>query len=97
MTRRFGKRDRHHREIMAALRQIGCSVISLADLGQGCPDILVGHAGRTYGPYEIKSPGGKLTSSELDFWQTWRGGGKIIYTAEDVLEDMEMLAGNKPQ
>lgn len=92
MTRIFGKRDRNHGNIIAELRQYGCSVVSLADLGRGCPDILVGFRGQTFGPYEIKAPGGVLTPNEKEFWQTWRGGGKVVYSAHDILLDIEVLA-----
>lgn len=40
--RRAAKVDENQSEIVAALRAVGCKVQSLAQLGQGVPDLLVG-------------------------------------------------------
>jgi len=88
MTHKYGRRDGNHPKIKQELIDAGCSVCDLADLGKGCPDILVGWQGRTYGPYEIKMPGGELTPDEAIWWAAWRGGGKIVYRADDVLRDI---------
>ena len=40
--RRAGKIDANQPEIVAALRDAGCSVLSLAQLGGGVPDLLIG-------------------------------------------------------
>ena len=44
--RRAAKIDANHGDIVEALRGIGCSVLSLAPLGKGAPDLLVGYWGR---------------------------------------------------
>ena len=44
--RRAAKVDTNHREIVAALERCGCSVQSLAAVGAGVPDLLVGVAAR---------------------------------------------------
>lgn len=38
-----GRVDANQPEIVRALRDIGASVVSLANVGQGCGDILVGY------------------------------------------------------
>jgi hypothetical protein len=88
VTHKHGKRDRNHMQIKQDLIDAGCSVCDLADLGEGRPDILVGFRGQTFGPYEIKMPGGELSPDEAIWWFGWRGGGKVIYRAEDVLCDI---------
>jgi hypothetical protein len=71
MTRSRGKTDANQTPIVRELRKAGCSVQSLADIGKGCPDILVGWHGRTYGPYEVKLPGCELTPDEVAWWDAW--------------------------
>ena len=41
-----GRVDENQAAIVRALRQIGASVQSLADIGDGCPDLLVGFRNR---------------------------------------------------
>ena len=84
--RRRGRVDANQREIVAALRQIGASVQSLADIGKGCPDLLVGRAGRTF-LLEVKD-GSKvksaraLTPDEEAWIEGWRGAP--VYVVESV-------------
>jgi hypothetical protein len=88
VPRSRGKSDANQTDIVLKLRKAGVSVQIISSVGDGCPDIFVGFRGATWGPDEIKMPGGKLTLDELIWWQDWRGGGKIIYHAEDVLRDI---------
>ena len=75
--RRAHNLDANHAEVVAAFRALGCSVLSLAGVGNGCPDLLVGVAGRNH-LVEVKD-GGKpkskraLTPLEQEFAQRWRG------------------------
>ena len=39
--RRAARLDDNHKAIVAALRAVGCEVLSLAAVGSGCPDLLV--------------------------------------------------------
>lgn len=90
MTERKGsysarKVDANQGEIVAALRQAGMSVLILSSQGHGCPDILVGHAGRNY-LFEIKSPGGRPTEEEIEFAGNWQGHVSLVYSIQDVIE-----------
>ena len=58
---RAAKVDANHAAIVDALRKIGCFVQSLAQVGKGCPDLLVGHAGRWHA-IEVKD-GAKVPSA----------------------------------
>lgn len=40
-----GRIDGNQAQIVRALRQVGATVLSLADMGDGCPDLLVGFRG----------------------------------------------------
>lgn len=86
-----GRVDRNQPEIVKSLRQAGCSVQSLATVGDGCPDLLVGRAGRDY-KIEVKdgeAPPSKqrLTQAEMDWHKDWRGEQTwIAYTVADALQ-----------
>jgi hypothetical protein len=69
----YARIDTNHKEIVLALRQIGATVVSLAAMKHGCPDLLVGYQGETI-LMEVKMPKGKFTPDQLDFIGKWRGG-----------------------
>ena len=64
--------DGNHREVVQALQAIGCSVQSLAAIGKGCPDLLVGYRGRTM-LLEVKASRGTLTDQQEVWLMTWNG------------------------
>ena len=87
------KVDANQGEIVKALRKAGCSVVSLAAIGDGTPDLLVGRAGHTF-LLEVKNPeyrckgdpGKDLTDLECAFLAAWRGPPvHIVTTAEEAL------------
>lgn len=69
---RHGRVDDVQPEIVRALRKAGASVVSLADMGKGVPDLLVGYRGATY-LMEVKTGNGKLRASQEKFIAEWRG------------------------
>jgi Holliday junction resolvase len=70
----YARIDTNHKEIVAALREAGATVVSLASMKHGCPDILVGYNGETI-LMEIKRDAkAKFTSDQLDFMGKWKGG-----------------------
>ena len=79
------KVDANQAEIVDALRQAGASVLVLSRVGQGCADLAVGLRGETFF-LEIKTGKGKLTPSEKEFMDKWRGHYAIVRTAEEALE-----------
>ena len=83
MTRRYAARvDANQRAIVRALRAAGCSVQSLATVGAGCPDLLVGRTGSTY-LMEVKIPMEKLNTLQRDWHARWRGVPVDIVTSVD--------------
>jgi Holliday junction resolvase len=71
--RRRGKVDDNQRAIVEALRKCGASVQSLAAVGHGVPDLLVGWAGRTW-LVEVKhAKRGTLTPEQVEWHRDWRG------------------------
>ena len=87
--RRAAKVDDNHAEIVRALSDVGCSVLSLAAVGMGAPDVLVGVRGRCF-LLEIKdgdkSPSRrKLTEDQQTFHAGWRGHLAIVESVDDAL------------
>lgn len=69
--------DANQREIVRSLRLAGASVHILSEVGDGCPDILVGWRGKNY-LLEIKTDSGKLTKDQEDWHREWRGEVSIV-------------------
>ena len=88
--RRAAKVDDNHSDIVKALRKAGCSVVSLAAVGGGVPDVAAGLAGKTY-LLEIKdgdkSPSRrKLTPEQRIFFSGWKGHAVVVKDAYEALE-----------
>ena len=81
---RAARIDRNHAEIVAALRQIGCSVQSLASLGRGCPDLLVGSHGRNV-LLEVKADKGLLRAVQAVWRSNWRGNIAVVRTVDEAI------------
>ena len=87
MMRTRGRIDRNQTELVAILRELGCTVTSLADTGGGTPDLLVGHLGVTY-LLEIKAHRkAKLTDDQQRWHAAWRGAPVlVVHCAEQILD-----------
>ena len=89
--RRAAAVDENQGEVVAALRAIGCSVTSLAGVGNGVPDLLVGFRQQTY-LLEVKDgrkvpSKRRLTKPEQDWALSWRGGEyAVVECAKDALK-----------
>ena len=78
------KVDGNQNEIVSGLRQIGATVQSLASIGHGCPDILVGWRGRNI-LYEIKMPKCKLTHDEHIWNRNWTGEVHVVESLQEAI------------
>lgn len=83
-----GKVDANHAEIVAALRGIGAHVQSIANIGDGCPDLLVSFRGKWF-VFEVKSPGGKLTPDETKWHNAARASVFLAYSADEAIRVLE--------
>jgi hypothetical protein len=85
------KVDKNQSKMIKVLRDGGCSVFSLAGMGKGCPDLLVGIESKLHGPttylIEVKdgSRYGKsrsiesmLTKDQKTFISMWTGSPVVI-------------------
>jgi hypothetical protein len=86
MRRRAARIDRNHRQIVRALEQVGASVQSLAAVGDGCPDLLVGRAGRWF-VLEVKDgskpPSARTLTPEQREWIDRANGDVHVVTSID--------------
>jgi hypothetical protein len=84
-VRRAAKTDANQREIVAALRGVGASVLPLHRVGQGCPDLLVYY--RRFHLLEVKSgPKEPLTDDEAAFIATWKGPVAVVSSVDQALK-----------
>jgi Holliday junction resolvase len=80
---RAAKVDGNHSEICHALRAAGADVISIARVGRGVPDVVVGFRGVNY-LLEIKAAGGKLRKGQEEFQKMWRGQCAVVRSVGDA-------------
>jgi Holliday junction resolvase len=91
--RRAAKIDGNHGEIVAALREAGAMVQSLAPVGGGVPDLLVGWQGMLL-LLELKDGSRipsqqKLTPEQVRWHEAW--SGHPVYVVRSVTETLEVL------
>lgn len=79
-----GRVDVNQDAIVTALRKAGCSVLSLARIGGGAPDLLVARANKLY-LLEIKTDGGTLSQSQLDWINGWNASVSTVRSIEGAL------------
>lgn len=90
-----GKTDDNQNEIVLALREAGCQVLSLAALGAGVPDLLVLRGLRIY-MLEVKD-GSKsvsrqrLTPDQVRFHALWPVV-KVVTSVEEALAAVGAIA-----
>ena len=70
----YARIDTNHKEIVKALREAGATVVSLASMKHGCPDLLVGFQNVTMLMEVKKDEKAKFTPDQLDFIAKWKGG-----------------------
>ena len=82
--------DANHNDISDGLRAYGFSVLSLARLGRGAPDILVGTGAHNV-LIEIKVKSGKLNEAQKEFFACWRGPKAVVRSLDEALAVIDSL------
>lgn len=89
--RRAARTDGNHAQIAEVLRKAGCSVLSLAPMGKGVPDLLI--ARRDIGNVLLEIKDGakppsrkRLTAPEQRFFDTWLGPLYIVESIDNTLD-----------
>ena len=85
---RAARIDANHEQVVSALRAAGASVQSLAGVGKGVPDLLVGFQGKTL-LMEVKdgrkTPSERrLTEDQVKWHGAWRGGPLAVVDGVDA-------------
>jgi hypothetical protein len=93
-----GRVDRNQNETINALRRAGCLVHSLAQVGNGCPDLLVLAPDGRLLLLEIKDgtkphSAQRLTPKEAQWHRLWGGRGAPVYVVNCVAAAMDIVAG----
>lgn len=94
--RRAAKIDDNQELIVRALRRAGASVQSLGAVGSGCPDLLVGHRGRTF-LIEVKdgtkAPSKQALNPAQKAWHAaWRGSRvEVARSIQEALVVLELM------
>lgn len=87
--RQAAKVDVNQAEIVEALQRVGANVESLADVGRGVPDLLVGYSGRLL-LLEVKSgPRARLTTTQAIWHRQW--AGYPVYVVRSVEEALQAI------
>lgn len=86
---RAAKVDANQSDVVAALRQVGCSVQLLHMVGKGCPDLLVGRAGLNV-LIECKDgskpPSARKLTPDQEIWHdNWRGQVTVVCSVHEAL------------
>ena len=81
---RAAKVDSTHSQVVAALRDVGASVTSLAAVGWGVPDLVVGWRKQNY-LLEVKNEKGKLNPYQKAFHAMWNGQVCVVRTPDEAL------------
>ena len=88
--RRNARIDKNHPEVVEAFRALGASVLSLAPLGRGIPDLLVAIGGVTW-LIEIKSKKGKENDQQLEWAENWKGARAVVRDTQGVETVIKMM------
>ena len=92
---RAARTDSNHKEVVAAFRKFGCSVLQLHTVGAGCPDLCIGLNKKSI-LVEVKD-GNKvksaraLTKDEQKFHDEWKGSLFVVENLGDVINLVQGL------
>lgn len=84
-----GRIDDNQKQIVKQLRQLGVSVQSLASMGKGVPDLLLGFRGINI-LIELKDGDKvmsktKLTTDEKDWHNNWNGRVYVAHSIDEIM------------
>ena len=92
VRRRAARIDANQPDIVKGLRAFGASVTSMASLGDGVPDLLIGFRQRWY-VMEVKAEDGELTPDQIDWIAKQRAP---VYTVKSLEHAIKFLTDMTP-
>ena len=93
MTITAKRTDKNQQAIVLAFHYFGCQVQSLADVGRGCPDLLVNFDGRLI-LVEVKDGSNRLNKQQRQWHELWHTAP--VFIARN-LEDVPKILGVDPR
>ncbi len=95
LSRKYGRKDANHNELADAFLRMGCSFLDMSALGDGAPDGAAGYGGISI-LVEFKDGSKpkskrKLTPKQREFWDTWKGGVRLVDGLDAVIETVKLL------
>lgn len=94
---RPARQDQGNKEIVAAWRQVGASVLRIDPAGdrhqRGAPDYLVGFRGSDY-LIELKRPGEKLRPEQAMWHRLWKG--RKVQTVDNATDALAAIGFSMP-
>ena len=92
--RRAARIDGNHNEVVKEFRGYpGVTVLSLAAIGKGVPDLLVSFRGKTW-LVEIKMGKGKQNAEQIKFANDWAGCCAVVRNSADVESVIKKMSKN---
>ena len=86
--------DENQSEIIEAFERLGCSVVNLAQVGSGVPDLIVSKGG--YSEFvEVKSGKAELSAAQEEFREKTRGIVHTVRTVDDVTPIVNAMRFNR--
>lgn len=95
-ARRANRIDANHRLIADTFLSAGCSVQSLADIGNGCPDLLIAIDRHTTFVVEVKDPlqpasKRRMKPKQIAWHAKWPGASFVVETPDQALRIVNHL------
>lgn len=92
--RRDARVDANHLDICRALEKCGCSVLSIASIGKGAPDIVIGFYGNNY-LAEIKNGNkGKVNDKQREFHDKWESNVLVFRSVDEAIVWANLIRAN---
>ena len=77
--------DTNHATVKKAFKKMGCSILDLFRVGDGCPDLLIAVSGVDQ-LVEVKSENGEVEWEQAEFHAEWRGAKPVVIrTVEEAV------------
>ena len=91
MKPRYTPNDANQGDILKGLRRVpGLHIIDLTEVGEDCPDVLVGYKSFNW-LIEIKTENGKLKPGQQRHYNEWYGQTAVARSLDDVLRIIGLL------
>ena len=91
------KVDTNQKSIVEAIRKCGGSACSIASLGHGVPDLIVGYRGQTV-LVEVKHPKTEMNPMQREWAAKWQGSPVcVVRSPEEVERLLDNLGGGYPR